>query len=494
MALFGKKNKDETTPNGDDAPKHFEAQPEKATKWFQHAATMAEASNHETAMIYYASGLRFDPANEDALTKSLEVAVKHAQEGGKRLSAKSLRSLEGPDPIDKMIVALTQWLSDIQNASLAIKALDSTVTADQPSTGRFLAGHVLGVVRRGKKPTKAQFISVKDASRSLEAWDVALAAGHSAIELDPTDGSLDHEIKDLSAQRAMSQGGYEEAAGKEGGFRQFVKDMDKQQELEQEESIAGAGGGGERVLERARERYEESPDVAENINRYGTLLRRLGTPEGMKIAEEVFMQGYKKTKEYRFRMTAGDIRMQRYTARIRSCEESLELNPPDSDAIKERIEKLNSDLLAFEHKEYQDRADKYPTDRSIRFHLGEVALRQGDIETAMGCFQKAKDEPKLRAAAGHLLGRCFAHEQWHSEAADEYRDVLAKIDATEADRELEVRYDLMLTLIELARNESSAEHAREALEICSGIARQDITYRDIRDKRREIDELARSLS
>ena len=112
----------------------------------------------------------------------------------------------------------------------------------------------------------------------------------------------------------------------------------------------------------------------------------------------------------------------------------------------------------------------------------------------MGCFQKAKDEPKLRAAAGHLLGRCFAHEQWHSEAADEYRDVLAKIDATEADRELEVRYDLMLTLIELARNESSAEHAREALEICSGIARQDITYRDIRDKRREIDELARSLS
>jgi hypothetical protein len=36
--------------------------------------------------------------------------------------------------------------------------------------------------------------------------------------------------------------------------------------------------------------------------------------------------------------------------------------------------------------------------------------------------------------------------------------------------------------------------ARDALEICSGIARKDITYRDIRAKRREIEELQKSLA
>ncbi|MBT4766877.1 MAG: hypothetical protein HOO04_00770, partial [Phycisphaerae bacterium] len=46
----------------------------------------------------------------------------------------------------------------------------------------------------------------------------------------------------------------------------------------------------------------------------------------------------------------------------------------------------------------------------------------------------------------------------------------------------------------LAEREKSDEHAREALEICSGIARQDIMYRDIRDRRRALDELVRSLS
>jgi len=35
--------------------------------------------------------------------------------------------------------------------------------------------------------------------------------------------------------------------------------------------------------------------------------------------------------------------------------------------------------------------------------------------------------------------------------------------------------------------------AEEAAEICSAIVRKDIKYRDIRDRRREIDELSKSF-
>jgi len=51
-----------------------------------------------------------------------------------------------------------------------------------------------------------------------------MVAGQLAVRLDPSDNALDHELKDISAQRAMDAGGYEKAAGKEGGFRTFVKD------------------------------------------------------------------------------------------------------------------------------------------------------------------------------------------------------------------------------------------------------------------------------
>ncbi|MDP7029737.1 MAG: hypothetical protein QF733_05895 [Phycisphaerales bacterium] len=490
MALFGRKNQNDQE-TGDDAGV-FVPHPEKATKWFKHASDMVERTSYETALVYYASGLRFDPANEAALAAMLEAGKRHVLDGGKRIASKQTKTVEGPSPVEKMAVALLYWMTDLQNPAMAIKALESTVKADHAVTGRFFAPHVLGIVSRGKKPTKQQYVDVKDHCKALEAWDHALMAGQAAMALDPTDGPLEHEIKDLSAQRAMSKGGYEEAAGKEGGFREFVKDMDKQRELEQEESIAGAGGGAEQVLARAKQRFEASPDVADNVNRYATLLRREGTDSALKEAEAVYMRGFKKTNEYRFRMAAGDIRMQRTRDRIKALEEAED--SADAAANEQRIATLQTQLLDFEAKEFEERAAKYPTDRTIRFHLGEVMLRRGDTEAAMGCFQKAKDEPRLRAAAGHLLGRCFAMEGWHAEAAAEYRDVLSKIDATEAARELEIRYDLMVSLIEMAKTEDCQSHARDALEICSGIARQDITYRDIRDRRREIDELVKRLA
>jgi hypothetical protein len=52
----------------------------------------------------------------------------------------------------------------------------------------------------------------------------------------------------------------------------------------------------------------------------------------------------------------------------------------------------------------------------------------------------------------------------------------------------------MVSLMEHARAESSLELAKEAKEICSTIARKNITYRDIRNWRKEVDVLIKELS
>jgi hypothetical protein len=51
----------------------------------------------------------------------------------------------------------------------------------------------------------------------------------------------------------------------------------------------------------------------------------------------------------------------------------------------------------------------------------------------------------------------------------------------------------MLSLIELARAERSPAHAKEAADICSAIVRKNISFRDVRAKRKEVDELVRTL-
>ena len=52
----------------------------------------------------------------------------------------------------------------------------------------------------------------------------------------------------------------------------------------------------------------------------------------------------------------------------------------------------------------------------------------------------------------------------------------------------------MLALIELARAERSLQHAKDAAETCSAILRKDIGYRDIRNRRKELDALVKELA
>ncbi len=480
MALFNRK-KDQTADEAGGEAEEFSPQPEKARKWFEHAKSMADSSNFNSALVYYANGIRLDPAVLSAHEAMIEVALKHHAADGKKASAKDVKGVDGSHPVEKFAAAELAWLSNYATPSLAIKALSAAVEAEQLEFAHMVAARVLILVSRAKKVSRTQVLQVKELSTAASNWDVAMSAGQLALQMDPSDGTLDTELKDLSAQRAMSQGGYEEAAGKEGGFREFVKDMDKQRQLEQEESIAGVGGNEEEVFERAKAAYKETPDSPDVLNRYAQLLRKSGTKKSLETARKVYMKGYEALGEYRFRMNAGDIAISLSREEIKGLE-------------GEEREAAESRLLKLELEEHSDRVNKYPTDRALKYKLGEIAFRSNDTPLAMECFQKSKDEPRLRTRSGHLLGRCFATEGWHSEAVAEFRETLDNLDPTEAGLELEIRYNLMESLIELARQEQSSEHAREALEICSGIARKDISYRDIRDRRKELDELSRELS
>jgi tetratricopeptide (TPR) repeat protein len=129
----------------------------------------------------------------------------------------------------------------------------------------------------------------------------------------------------------------------------------------------------------------------------------------------------------------------------------------------------------------------------MKSDLGRIEYELGNYQDAMAAFQLAKDDPKLKVNSAWMLGRCFAKEGWHSEATSEYKEALGAIDATHAEKELDIKYDLMLSLIELAKLEKSGAHAKEAADICSAIVRKNIGYKDVRIRRKEVDELIRTL-
>lgn len=471
----------------------FEGQPEKARVWFDYARTAADSFNYEYALTCYANGIKLDPAAMSAHEAMYEVAVKYLAKAGKPATGKEIKGIEDSTPVGKFAAAEFAWMKDIANASLALKAIDSAIKAGQFEFGHWAANKALGAIRRQKKVSKGMLINAKDLFKQVSAWDEAMAAGQLALQMDPSDNALDHELKDISAQRAMDQGGYERAAGKEGAFRQFVKNIDKQRELQEAEAIVTSETAEQRNLQRAKEQYERNPKVPESISIYAQLLKKQGSPQAEMLSYEIYMRGFKDTGEYRFKMAAGDIKIEQLRRDVDALE-SKALADPGNATIQSQLSAARSVLLNTERAELNERVSKYPTDRFLRMRLGEIEFASGNYEAAQMAFQAVKDEPKLRVRAGHMLGKCFAAESWHREAVSEYKDALQAIDATEKDRELDIRYDLMVSLIEQARAERDVNLAKEALEICSGIVRKSISYRDIRAKRKEVDQLIRELT
>lgn len=473
----------------------FKPQPAKAREWVTRGKGIAAQGNHGTALVYLAMGVRLDPGELTTHEAMWEAALGHHRAGGKPASKDEIRQIEGTSAIDKFAMAEFAWMRDVNSLDRAMEAMTAAVAAGQTSWGSWIATRVLNLVRAhmAKKPSKKVWVRAKDLFAELDAWNEALACGQEAIRIDPSDGELQSELNQLSAARAIQQGGYSQTANEEGGFRANVKDLDKQRALEEAESISGGADVETRNLERARVEHEANPSSPDAINRYAQLLRRRQTTEDEERAYVVYMDGFQRLNEYRFRMLAGDIRLSQARRAVAKAEEDAAAKSGDA-ALAQALAQARTALLELEAGEYGERAEKYPTDRAIKFEYGRVLFTLGRTEDAMASFQAAKDEGRFRVAAAHLLGRCFSAEGWHTEAVGEFREALQAIDATSVERELDIRYDLMNSLIAAAKAEHNVEMAREAADICSAILRKDIAFRDIRARRKELDALVKELS
>ena len=483
MALFGKKS---------ESTEVFVPDPEQAKAWFERARQMADSNNYESAFAFFTSGFKLDPRDIAVHKEVLQIATKYYNDGGSQASNKQIKQIDGTTNVDKFVTTLFIWWHDVMNAKHGIKAITAAVNAELNSFGTAMADTIISLAGKdGKSLTHKELKALMELFRSTGAWDQAIKVGQAALAAKPEDAVLERELNELAAERAMTEGGYGQIGEEEGDFRKFVKDIDKQRELEEDESLAGSAGSDERKAARAKKDLDENPDSPDAVATYSKILKKQDTQETIKLAFQVLMHGYKTTKQYRFRMEAADIKLSMASKQLAKMKEQLSTNP--SDDLQAKFEAAQLEFKAFQKQEFQERAAKYPTDRTIRFHLGELAIEDGDTNLAMECFQKAKDEPRLRVRAGQELGRCFAAEGWHTEATGEFKESIKALAGGDNDTELSLRYDLMQSLASKAKNDDNIDLAREAMEICSSIARKDISYRDIRECRRTLDELVKEL-
>jgi len=496
LALFGKKKSTPEAPEeANGAPVENGASgsdPAKARRFFEHARTMHEASNYEYAVTLWLQGLRQDPTSMEGLEHFYESAQAFARSSKKPGPSKDQAKAFGrKGPVERYLTGLLEWGTRQGDVGAGVKAVEAGAKADLDEPTYWVGERVLRAASAGDRPKKEHFVKLKDLFKEMQAFDLAVRAGQEALTLDPTDGPLDAEVRNLSAQAAMSKGGYE-TTGEEGGFRRNIRDLESQRRFEEESAIAKSEDAATRVVNAAKADYESRPTDPASIMKFAKALQERGQGDDEKIAISVLLKGYEQTKEFRFREQAGVLNLRRARRKIRSLKEKAEQNPED-EAARQQLEEGQRKLLEAEIKELRLQVEAYPTDRMRKFELGKRLFLVGQFEDAIALFQESQNDAKARVPSLNYLGQAFLRLGWTTEAIETLRHAIEAHPSEKDETGMELRYSLMLALAQKAREDQDAARAEEAVRIASSLAMLNISYRDIRKRREELQSLQAEL-
>lgn len=498
MAIFGwgkSESGGDAAKKGDAAPaaseKAFEFSPEKARKFFERAQQMHEATNYEYAMNLWLKGLRQDPTGMAGVEGFFKAAGLFMNEHPKGPNKDFYKEFSGRSDVDKWLYAMLEWSAHPTEATYAIKALQSASKLGLRDATGWIGERALGAVSRDKKPKKEQYVTIMETLAQVERFDLAVQAGEAGVRLDPTDGRLSAEVKNMSAESTMKKSGFDQT-GQEGGFRSNIRDAAKQKALEEGERSNATEETVDRLVAAARAEYELKTTDRANTLKYIELLQRRGRPEDEEAAIEIADGMYATSQEYRFREIVDTIRarqLRRKASRLKAVAEQ----PDASDEAKQAAKAAAIDFVKAEIASYEGQIAAYPTDLGRKFELAKRYYQVKRFEDAIGLLQESKDDGKNRGHAHYYLGLAFQQIGWNDEAIDTLRIALTMVGAGDEKSSLELRYGLMEALLARASDQKALIDADEAYKIASSITIQNINYKQIRARREDLKALIAKL-
>lgn len=510
MALFGKKKGDEPDPkddgaggaggggsggpgengSGEGARPVYSA--DKASRFFSHAQTVHDSTQYEYAMQLWLSGLRQDPTSMRGLESFFKSCAAFLMDsGGKGPSKETLRQFDGKGDLEKFLNALLAWGMKPTDALLAVRATEMASKLGLTEQTYWLGDRAIDKIRTEKKPRKDLYLKLVPVFTKVGAVEKAVEALDAAVKLDPSDGPLAAELRNLSAQATMSKGGYEQT-GQAGGFRANIRDLDKQRQLEDQERIVKTEETIDRLLKAEEEDYLRRPEDPAAINKYAKRLIERGRPEDEKRAAEVLKKAYETTKQFRFREMSGDLLLRRAYRKLGEYRDKAAA-AADNAVAQTTYKRAQAEYNRMELEEYKLRVEAYPTDLGLKFEVGKRYFALGDMDNAIPLFQESQHDAKRRVESQHYLAQAFQKIEYLDEAISTFRQALDAHRAPTDETGMALRYGLMCALQKKAEGERELPIAEEADKLASDIAIHQFNYRDIRARRDSLKKLIAEL-
>ncbi len=365
------------------------------------------------------------------------------------------------NPLEAINVA-EQLLNSDPNNSAAHKLLaDAALAADLPRTAALSLEIAFKI-----SPDREVALKLGRALASAGMSDRAERILSELASTFPNDPEIAKVLKNVSAKRTLSEGGYEALEGGTGSYRDILKNKEEAVSLEQEKRTVKTEDMAARLLAECEARIAQEP----------------GNLRLLRSAAELCAQKnqFDKALEYYKRITAtegdADPSLERAIAEttVRKFEHALAQLDPNAPDFAEQAARIKAEREAYELEECRQRVEKYPNDLQIRFDLGEFYFKAGKISEAISEFQKAQNNPHKRIQAMGYLGQCFTRRGMNDLAARTLQNAI-KEKLTFDDEKKELIYTLGCVLEKMGKKQ-------EAIEQFKLIYETDIGYKDVATK------------
>ncbi len=234
-AIFGKKTGADGGNGGDGGGNGAGGggfNPDKARVFFDRAKTTHDTLNYPYAAQLWLNGLAQDPSSVEGFQGFFNSIQAYVEEAGKKANGKEIaKGLSGQGQILKYQQAILNWGLKPTSGSATLKAAEASAGLGLTEITQILGQRAMQFARQDEKPRKDVWVKLLDIFDQADAFDLAVEAGQTAMNLDPSDGNLAGRVKEMLAAAAIKRGKFEETKGEAGGFRKNIRDADKQAQL-----------------------------------------------------------------------------------------------------------------------------------------------------------------------------------------------------------------------------------------------------------------------
>lgn len=449
------------------------------TKHLEKAHEASRRKNHASAIALYLQILDMKPDEADArdgLRKAVDRKYQGKKGGGILAVIQGSLSLlsAGIAKLGKNHAvrarSLERYLCLVPDSGSAQMALGRTLDRGGWAASAFVVYRHLGEKIRAEGRTannaamgSSALLNAGLLAQGLKRLGDARDCFEAALELNPRDQDAIRARKNLAAEGALVEGGFETAKSS----TELIRDVEGQREIERSQRMHRSDEDLRDELGTLEKKFSAASDDR-------VLMRKLG--EARATAGDI--AGALDCLERLLAQEPGDFALMQHVGelKVRDVQQQLDKATKLEDDAEMAI--LEERLVKLRLEEAKRSVDAHPTDLGLRHVLGELLMELGELDSAIGEFQKSVKDPRHKLAALLALGRAFKSKDMLDLSRSQFEKALEFAGPNHANY-MDLCYELGCLAQENGDGDGAKEHFNRILE-------QDIAYKDVAEKLKKL--------